>query len=243
MTALRYVYALCRPFGAALQVQPAGVGGDPPRMLHHRGLVAVVGHVPEEDFAEALSTASGAEAVERAHQQVVDALTAVTTPLPFRAGVVFRDDSAVRVMMERCEASFWDTLERLEGCVEWRVRVFDATWELAGRDVVDDFAARLHRDLADRADEERLRVPPEEERPERSEDGAERTALDAAYLVSRTASEGFVEHVRRAARDVRGGRVWLTGPWAAYDFAQDDGPWRDADPVPGMGEGGEANDG
>ena len=42
MTGLRYVYAVCRPFGTPLQSQLTGVAGDPPRALTHHGLVAVV---------------------------------------------------------------------------------------------------------------------------------------------------------------------------------------------------------
>lgn len=52
MTGMRYVYAVCRPFGGALQAQLTGVAGDPPRLLTHHGLVAVVSHVPEGDFAQ-----------------------------------------------------------------------------------------------------------------------------------------------------------------------------------------------
>ena len=52
MTGLRYVYAVCRPFDAALQAQLTGVAGDPPKLLAHHGLVAVVSTVPERDFAE-----------------------------------------------------------------------------------------------------------------------------------------------------------------------------------------------
>ena len=83
MTGLRYVYAVCRPFGAALQSQLTGLGGDPPRLLSHHGLIAVVSHVPERDFAEAplrahLEDLEWLTATARAHQLVIDALTAVT---------------------------------------------------------------------------------------------------------------------------------------------------------------------
>ncbi|MER6165207.1 GvpL/GvpF family gas vesicle protein [Streptomyces violaceorubidus] len=129
MTGLRYVYAVCRPFDAALQAQLTGVAGDPPRLLPHGDLVAVVSHVPEADFSEEalrahLEDLDWLTATARAHQQVVDALTAVTTPLPLRLATVFRDDSGVRVMLEEREAAFRRTLERLEGRVEWGVKVY-----------------------------------------------------------------------------------------------------------------------
>lgn len=99
MTGLRYVYAVCRPFGTPLQAELTGVAGDPPRLLSHHGLVAVVSHVPERDFAEEplrsrLEDLDWLTATARAHQGVIDALTVVTTPLPLRLATVFRDDSA-----------------------------------------------------------------------------------------------------------------------------------------------------
>jgi hypothetical protein len=132
MTGLRYVYAVCRPFGAPLQTQLAGVAGDPPRLLHHHGLVAVVSHVPERDFAEEplrrhLEDLDWLTGTVRAHQSVIDALTVVTTPLPLRLGTVFRDDSGVRVMIEEREESFRRTLDRLQDRVEWGVKVYAET--------------------------------------------------------------------------------------------------------------------
>ncbi|MFD7433826.1 GvpL/GvpF family gas vesicle protein [Streptomyces sp. NPDC059861] len=129
MTGLRYVYAVCRPFGAALQSQLTGVAGAPPKLLHHGGLVAVVSSVPEHDFAEEalrahLEDLDWLTATARGHQGVIDALTTVTTPLPLRLGTVFRDDSGVRMMLEAREGDFLRTLDRLAGRVEWGVKVY-----------------------------------------------------------------------------------------------------------------------
>ncbi|MBA9049178.1 GvpL/GvpF family gas vesicle protein [Streptomyces griseofuscus] len=129
MTGLRYVYAVCRPLGAPLQAQLTGIGGAPPALLAHRGLVAVVSTVPEADFCEEglkahLEDLDWLAATARAHQGVIDALTTVTTPLPLRLATVFRDDSGVRSMMEARETDFLHALDRLEGRVEWGVKVF-----------------------------------------------------------------------------------------------------------------------
>jgi hypothetical protein len=129
MTGLRYVYAICRPFGSALQVQLTGVAGSPPKQLTHHGLIAVVSTVPEADFAEEslrahLEDLDWLTATARAHQQVIDALTVVTTPLPLRLATVFRDDSGVRTMMEAREEDFRRVLDRLEGRIEWGVKVY-----------------------------------------------------------------------------------------------------------------------
>ncbi|MFI9819673.1 GvpL/GvpF family gas vesicle protein [Streptomyces sp. NPDC052013] len=249
MTGLRYVYAVCRPFSTPLQAQLSGVAGDPPRLLTHHGLVAVVSHVPEADFGEDplrahLEDLDWLTAVARAHQGVIDALTTVTTPLPLRLGTVFRDDSGVRTMIEAREESFRRTLDRLEGRVEWGVKVYveDAPRQdtaasaparpASGRDYLrqrrmqtksheelwqraETFATRLHETLSEAAEDSRLHAP---QNPTLS--GASgRNVLNAAYLVPRAKSEEFVEMVDRTKDGVPGIRVELTGPWAAYSFA------------------------
>ncbi|MBT3154165.1 GvpL/GvpF family gas vesicle protein [Streptomyces sp. CHD11] len=249
MTGLRYVYAVCRPFGTPLQSQLTGVGGDPPRLLPHGDLVAVVSHVPEADFAEEplrahLEDLDWLTGVARAHQGVIDALTTVTTPLPLRLGTVFRDDSGVRTMLQGREEGFLRTLDRLEGRVEWGVKVFieaepapetpatPSPKPASGRDYLrqrrmqtrsqDDlwqqaetFATRLHETLSGSADDSRLHAP---QNPALS--GASgRNVLNAAYLVPRVRSEEFVEQVDRTKDGAPGIRVELTGPWAAYSFA------------------------
>ncbi|MGP2442630.1 GvpL/GvpF family gas vesicle protein [Streptomyces sp. JW3] len=251
MSGLRYVYAVCRPFDAALQSQLTGVAGDPPRTLRHHGLVAVVSHVPEADFTEEslkahLEDLDWLAATARAHQQVIDALTAVTTPLPLRLATVFRDDSGVRVMMEEREQGFLRTLERLAGRVEWGVKVYvesgggqqaaaqPAGKPASGRDYLLQrrMRTRAGEDLWQRAEEFAGRL--HETLSGRADDArlhtpqnpqlsgaAGRNVLNAAYLVRRDLSEEFVELVDRTKDDAPGIRVELTGPWAAYSFAGD----------------------
>lgn len=212
MTGPRYVYAVCRPFDAALQAQLTGVAGAPPKLLTHHGLVAVVSVVPEADFAEEALRQRKEDrdwlaATARAHHAVVDALTAVTSPLPLRPATVFRDDSGVRVMIEKHEDEFRRALDRFDGRVEWNVKV-----SLEGREKDDEdgwrnaraFTGRLHRALSRHAEDHRLYASP--------------SVLDAAYLVTREDSEQFVELVDRAKSGVDGPRVELTGPWAVYSF-------------------------
>ncbi|WAX76899.1 GvpL/GvpF family gas vesicle protein [Streptomyces sp. KMM 9044] len=229
MTGLRYVYAICRPYGTPLQAQLTGVAGDPPRLLPHHGLRAVVSHVPEADFAEESFPRRREDpdwltAVARAHQGVVDALTTVTTPLPLRLGSVFPDDSGVRTMMEAREEHFLRMLDRLEGRVEWGVRVF--VEEPAGTSAAPPVSPQQAEVLANRLFEA-LSGYAEDSRPRASRDPAlrgddptpGRNVLDAAFLVPRGESEKFVERVERAKGAVPGIRVDLTGPWAAYSFA------------------------
>ncbi|MEU2423621.1 GvpL/GvpF family gas vesicle protein [Streptomyces sp. NPDC007851] len=246
---LRYVYAVCRPFEAALQAQLTGVGGTPPALLRHHGLVAVVSTVPERDFSEAplrdhLEDLDWLAATARAHQGVIDALTTVTTPLPLRLATVFRDDSGVRTMMESREDDFLRTLDRLEGRVEWGVKLYAEAPEPArapapagrpasGRDYLrqrrsqtreheekwqaaEEFARSLHERLSQRAEDSRLHPP-----QNATISGAPgQNLLNAAYLVRRADSEEFVELVDRTKDEAPGMRVELTGPWAAYSFTE-----------------------
>ncbi|TWV43612.1 GvpL/GvpF family gas vesicle protein [Streptomyces misionensis] len=248
-TGLRYVYAVCRPLGAPLQAQLTGIGGAPPALLRHHGLIAVVSTVPEADFAEDalkahLEDLDWLAATARAHQGVIDALTTVTTPLPLRLATVFRDDSGVRSMIEAREADFLRALDRLEGRVEWGVKVFTepppaetessapADRPMSGRDYLrrrradtraheedlqaaEAFAQSLHERLCARAEDCRLHPP-----QNAALSGARgRNVLNAAYLVPRDRSEGFVELVDRTKDETAGLRVELTGPWAAYSFS------------------------
>ncbi|MCI3271173.1 GvpL/GvpF family gas vesicle protein [Streptomyces cylindrosporus] len=249
MTGLRYVYAVCHPFGAALQAQLTGVAGDPPRLLTHHGLVAVVSHVPERDFAEKplrahLEDLDWLTRTARAHQGVIDALTAVTTPLPLRLGTVFRDDSGVRVMLEAREADFRRTLDRLAGRVEWGVKVYTETENgpepsetqrpaekaASGRDYLRQrrMRAKAHEDLWEKAEEfanrlhAALSARAEDSRlhaPQNSalSGAAGRNVLNAAYLVPRTDCEEFVELVDRTKDDVSG-----TAPRLRVELT---GPW------------------
>jgi hypothetical protein len=252
MTGLRYVYAVCRPFGTPLQAELTGVGGAPPALLHHHGLIAVVSSVPEADFREEalkahLEDLDWLAATARAHQGVIDALTTVTTPLPLRLATVFRDDSGVRTMIEAREDDFRRALDRLEGRVEWGVKVFvesepaePATAAPAraasGRDYLrrrresthaheelwrraETFAESLHQRLAGHAEDSRLHPP----QNSALSGAAGKNVLNAAYLVRRTDSEEFVEMVDRTKDEAPGIRVELTGPWAAYSFTQEFG--------------------
>ncbi|MFD5103216.1 GvpL/GvpF family gas vesicle protein [Streptomyces albidochromogenes] len=129
MTELRYVYAVTRPFDGVLPEGVRGLGGEPPRLLRHGDLVAVVGAVPAEDFAEAplkkrLEDLDWLTATARAHEAVIGAMTTVTCTVPLRLATVCVDDSGVRRLLDAGRDRFATTLERLEGRVEWGVKVY-----------------------------------------------------------------------------------------------------------------------
>ncbi|WP_328478149.1 GvpL/GvpF family gas vesicle protein [Streptomyces sp. NBC_00377] len=267
MTGLRYVYAVCRPLGAPLQAALSGVAGDPPRLLSHHGLIAVVSHVPERDFAEEplrrhLEDLDWLTETARAHQQVIDALTAVSTPLPLRLATVFRDDSGVRVMMEEREDDFRRTLDRLAGRVEWGVKVYveseagepepAVTKPASGRDYLMQRRrkAQAHEDTWQRAERfagrlhttlsgraDDARLHPPQNSALSQASG--QNVLNAAYLVPRAESEEFVEIVDRTKGEEPGMRVELTGPWAAYSFVESAGEGESAAAASGAGSPGE----
>ncbi|MFG2884272.1 GvpL/GvpF family gas vesicle protein [Streptomyces sp. NPDC048297] len=238
MTRLRYVYAICRPLDAPLQAELTGVGGVPPALLHHQGLVAVVSKVPETEFDEEvllahLEDAEWRAAAVRAHEGVIDALTTVTTPLPLRLATVVPDDSGVRTMIESRGAAFRRILDRLEGRLEWGVRMYlepgtepgtepeTGTGLGEGSESAEPvpagavvFARSVHERLARYAEDSRLHAPHHVETSE----VPGRKVLDAAYLVPRADCEKFVELVDRAKDEAPGLRVELSGPWAAYSF-------------------------
>ncbi|MES4889571.1 GvpL/GvpF family gas vesicle protein [Streptomyces sp. NPDC096012] len=252
MTGLRYVYAVCRPFDLPLQTQLTGIGGAPPAVLHHHGLVAVVSNVSEADFSEEalkahLEDLDWLAATARAHQGVIDALATVTTPLPLRLGTVFRDCSGVRAMIEAGEDRFRRTLDRLTGRVEWGVKVYvepepeqtgpapAAAKPVSGRDYLRSRRERshAHEEKWQRAEafaqslHERLARQAEDSRLHAPQNAALSTApgqnvLNGAYLVTRANSEEFVELVDCTKDEVPGIRVELTGPWAAYSFTEEE---------------------
>jgi hypothetical protein len=223
MSGLRYVYAVCRPFEAALQAQLAGVANRPPTALHHEGLVAVVSSVPADEFDEGplrarLEDQEWLTATARAHEQVIDAVTTVTTPLPLPFATVLPDDSAVRVLLETHAAEIRAVLDRLAGRVEWSVRVY-AGDERAAEEATR-FASHLHEELRAASEETRLHPHRILDVTRAEQHAWGRNVLDAAYLVPRRQSGGFVEMVDKAreAPPASGVRVHLTGPWAPYSF-------------------------
>ncbi|MEE1753932.1 GvpL/GvpF family gas vesicle protein [Streptomyces sp. SP18CS02] len=126
---LRYVYAVTRPFEGVLPDGVRGIGDEPPRLLHHGDLTAVVGAVPAEDFDEAplrahLEDLDWLAATARAHDAVIAALSTVACPVPLRLATVCRDDSGVRLLLEQGHDRFVRTLDRLDGRVEWGVKVY-----------------------------------------------------------------------------------------------------------------------
>lgn len=129
MNELRYVYAVTRPFDAALPKDLIGVAGSSPYQLRHHELSAVVSDVPSADFdagplKERLEDLDWLSDTARAHEAVVATLVSVGSPLPLRLATICRGDSGVRRLLDTGNDRFERTLERLDGHIEWGVKVY-----------------------------------------------------------------------------------------------------------------------
>jgi hypothetical protein len=137
--------------------------------------------------------------------------------LPVRFGTLVPDEqAAARAVAERRE-QLLTALERVRGAVELAVRAQPREPEQAqpqrgetGRDYMRAKARRtqaarlLHEPLAFLARDSVVHAGPE--------------LLRAAYLVDRTAMDGFVSLVRRLQAAHRSLDVVCTGPWPPYSF-------------------------
>ncbi|MFG2196384.1 GvpL/GvpF family gas vesicle protein [Streptomyces sp. NPDC048639] len=128
---LSYVYAVGRtvPELEDAASRLTGHGGAAMRTVGADGLTAVVCSVPAVEFDEAglkaqLEDLSRLEAIARSHHAVVGALVERTAVLPLRLATVYRDDARVAGMLQESRDAFAATLERLEGHVEWGVKVY-----------------------------------------------------------------------------------------------------------------------
>lgn len=126
---LRYVYAVTRPFDGVPPEGVRGISGQPPKLVRHGDLVAVVDPVPAADFEEGplkgrLEDLDWLAATARAHDAVIAALATVTCPVPLRLATVCRDDSGVRRLLEEGGERFERALARLDGRMEWGVKVY-----------------------------------------------------------------------------------------------------------------------
>ncbi|WP_066943937.1 GvpL/GvpF family gas vesicle protein [Streptomyces lushanensis] len=228
-----------------------GVAGAPVRLVRAHGLAAVASPVPARDFDESalkdrLEDMEWLESVARAHHAVVETVFARTTVLPLRLATLHLDDDRVRDMLARRAEEFRTLLGRLDGQVEWGVKVYAlpppagspvpaATAGSAGGSPGRDYlrgrqrqrrsgedAWRAARDAVLRVDAE-ARVLAVERVQHRLQQGELATGpgynvTNDAYLVPRGSGDDFRARVEGAAEGLGGIRVETTGPWAPYSF-------------------------
>ncbi|MEV4441022.1 GvpL/GvpF family gas vesicle protein [Streptomyces sp. NPDC049577] len=251
MSDLLYAYALTRPTAPAPPGGTRGVGGAPVRVVRHAGLAAVVGPVPADEFGEAalrerLEDLRWLEATARAHQAVVAAVAPLGSVLPLRLATVHRDETGLRRALDAGRERFAADLERLDGCVEWGVKIYAVPAERAERpepSAPSAFSGSAGREYLRRRRRERERQEhsgrriaelcrhvhtelsrhARNARLHRPQDPRlagtpDRNVLNAAYLVPRDRSRDFAARVTALDMPGDGLRLEMTGPWAPYSF-------------------------
>ncbi|MEV7730140.1 GvpL/GvpF family gas vesicle protein [Streptomyces sp. NPDC087917] len=216
-------------------------------------LAFAASHVPCGDFNEsALKThfedIVWLENVARAHHNVVQALTELTTVLPLRMATVYQDDDRARRALADRHDSFAERITQLAAHTEFGVKMYlvpatpPAEAEPAA-DTTTDAAttpgkAYLRRRRAQHTEAE-ARYGHAEEAAAAIEAVASRYAsqrvrhpsqsgaltgpaenvLNDAYLVSDEHARQFKAAIEQAATSFDSVRIEVTGPWAPYSFA------------------------
>lgn len=214
-------------------------------------LAALVSRVPlaeygDEQLRRHLEDLAWVERIARRHENVLEAALSETTIVPLRLCTLYRDTDGVRRLLREHRTAFRDGLSRVDGCVEWGVKVFAETRpEAAG---VAAEATELgtggtsylrrrqnERALAEKASEVRARCvdvvhqrvaglarasavnPPQ--RPEVH--GREMSMLlNSVHLIERERREELEQAVAGLQEEWAslGFTIDLTGPWPPYNF-------------------------
>ena len=243
----RYLYAVSRNLDPAVLADFAGLDGARLEVVEHQGLAAVVSTVDLEEFGEQglranLEDLDWLERVARGHDSVIQALAAITPTAPLRLATICFDDEGVRRRLTEWHAPLEQILDRVEGRMEWSVKVFTdirTAPEPAAVAPPDSGAAYLQRKKAERehraADEtaalevaERVhetlaessvasrRLPAQDPRLS----GHEGTMVhNGAYLVEAGQQEAFQARVAELVADHPHLTIDCRGPWPPYSFA------------------------
>ncbi|MBY8881493.1 GvpL/GvpF family gas vesicle protein [Actinacidiphila acidipaludis] len=130
MTELLYAYAVTgREPGTAVASYGQGVTGAPVFPVAEGELAALVSRVPAAGFDEValqaqLEDLEWLERVARAHHEVVAAASSAGCALPLRLATVYRDEDGVRRMLRTGHDRLRAELDRLDGRIEWGVKVY-----------------------------------------------------------------------------------------------------------------------
>lgn len=125
-----YVFAVGRADSLdSVAARVTGPGGADVRPVSAGGLAALVSDVPaglydEQGLKAQLEDMERLEALARTHHSVVAAAYEHTTVLPMRLATVYLDEERVAEMLTQRRAEFDALLARLEGQVEWGVKVY-----------------------------------------------------------------------------------------------------------------------
>ncbi|MFJ9209918.1 GvpL/GvpF family gas vesicle protein [Streptomyces sp. NPDC102264] len=127
-----YVFAVCAHIDHHALATLPGLGENSPvRPLSLGALTAVVQHVEaarfsEDAWRERLSDQGELERCARAHHHVVSAVAARGATVPLPLATLYRSDERARHGLRQDAERFHTALRRIEGRVEWGVKVYAA---------------------------------------------------------------------------------------------------------------------
>ncbi|MFJ1576735.1 GvpL/GvpF family gas vesicle protein [Streptomyces sp. NPDC088182] len=127
-----YVFAVCAHIDHHALATLPGLGENSPvRPLSLGALTAVVQHVEaarfsEDAWRERLSDQGELERCARAHHHVVSAVAARGATVPLPLATLYRSDERARRGLRQDAERFHTVLRRIEGRVEWGVKVYAA---------------------------------------------------------------------------------------------------------------------
>ena len=245
-----YLFAVARGLDPDVVLGHDGLRAAPLRVVDDGDLQAVVcsvdlGEFGEDSLTEHLEDLPWVEEVARRHNEVVWLVAQHATTAPARLVTIFAGDDSVRRMLAEHHAPLADSLDAVDGCQEWSVKVYaaPATTEPAqdpsggtgggagaaylqrkklaaqhrrqASERTAQLAEAAYHALAEVAVASRRLAPQDPRLTGRSE----AMVLNAAFLVPVERRHDF--HVAVAGLDDGGGAVTAEtgGPWPAYSFA------------------------
>jgi Gas vesicle synthesis protein GvpL/GvpF len=239
-------------YGVAEDEPVLGRRLDDVELIGHGALAAIarmvsLGEYGEDVLPERLNDREWLERNARAHEEVLQAVAAVTVVVPLRFGTIYRSREHVEQMLEERSEEFATTLERVRGHVELGVKAWVDLQVLERTLVADEEPAaggvgaaylrqrsrdqERSRELSARcielAEEAHARlalvaVEAVANRPQSREltGRSEMMTLNGAYLV-RKDDERLRSEVQRLADEHAnfGVEYELTGPWPPHNFS------------------------
>jgi hypothetical protein len=249
-----YVFAVCSRINPSALAALRGLAENSPvRALPFGHLTAVVQHVDAAEFTEKawqerLLDERELERCARAHHQVVSATAACAPTVPLALATLYRTDQRARQALQQDIERFQRVLRRIEGRVEWGVKVYAPTAARQqterlqeggrGRPALGSGRAYLERKrglhqereqcrsdalrTADTVDTALSELAAASRRLRAHDRGAPETrgvqVLNATYLIEVDRTDELADAVR-SLRRLTGAAIEMTGPWVPYSFA------------------------
>jgi hypothetical protein len=238
-----YLYAVCRPVDEDGVADLRGVSGAAVRTLREGELCLAVSDVPLEDFdtdalQQHLEDFTWLTRTAREHDDVVSGLAERTTTAPLRMATVCRDDASARAKLAALADAATAVLDRLDGRIEWGVKVYARVPETADERSGSGAEYLRRRRAALRTRQQELATAQaqatsayetllhhaaagrrHEPQDSRLTGVAAPMLLNAAFLVDTARVAEFRTAVEQVGATADALEIVLTGPWPPYSFA------------------------